>query len=108
MKRISTTILMLCLFLSILSLPLVSAAEDSWTTMEPMSSARGGMGVAVVDGKIYAIGGHDWGNYFGINEMYDPATNTWTTKTSMPTPRSNFGIAVVENKIYAIGGATGD
>jgi N-acetylneuraminic acid mutarotase len=69
--------------------------------MTPMPSARAWLGVAVVDGKIYAIVGE-------INYEYDAATNSWTTKTAMPTPRSNFGIAVVGNKIYVIGGSTGD
>ncbi len=101
-------LLVLCLVLSTLLLPLVSAAEDSWTSMEPLPTARAGIGVAVVDGKIYAIGGHTWSKYHNTNEVYDPATNTWTNKTSMPTPRSNFGIAVFENKIYTIGGSTGD
>ena len=94
-------LLILCLVLSILSLPLVGAAEDSWTIMEPMPTPRAWLGVAVVDGKIYAI-------VSGINYEYDPLTNSWTTKTPMPTPRSIFGIAVVENKIYIIGGSTGD
>jgi hypothetical protein len=76
--------------------------------MEAMPTARSGLGIAVVDGKIYAIGGSNYLNRFGTNEMYDPATNTWTTKTSMPTPRSSFGVAIVENKIYVIGGSTGD
>ncbi|MFZ7138956.1 MAG: Kelch repeat-containing protein, partial [archaeon] len=84
------------------------AADDFWITLEPMPTARSGLGVAVVDGKIYAIGGGTWGNYFGTNEMCDPDTNGWITKTSMPTPRSSFGIAVIENKIYCIGGYTDD
>jgi N-acetylneuraminic acid mutarotase len=92
-------VLLLILYFAISSLPLVRAAEDSWETMEPMPTARFRIGVAVVDGKIYAIDG-------GINYEYDPATNSWTTKTPMPTPRSSFGIAVVENKIYVIGGST--
>jgi ribosomal protein S8 len=75
--------------------------EDSWTTMEPMPTARAWLGVAVVDGKIYAIVDE-------INYEYDPSTNSWTTKTPMPTPRNGFGIAVVENKIYCVGGSTGD
>jgi len=89
------------------STSIVWAAEDSWTTMAQMPTARKGLGVAVIDGKIYAIGGGTWSNYFGTNEMYDPATNTWTAKTPMPTPRSHFGIAVIDNKIYCIGGGTG-
>lgn len=85
---------------------LVSADEvtgDFWTTMQPMPTARSRLGVAVVNGKIYAIGGYN-GSYLNTNEMYDPATDTWTTKKPMPTPRCDFGIAVYQNKIYCIGG----
>ena len=64
-----------------------------------MPTARSGFGVAVVNGKIYAIGGGSV-----VNEMYDPKTDTWTTKAPMPTARSGFGIAVVQNKIYVMGG----
>ena len=107
-KRVALFLLLIPCFI-LVALPtteIAKAAEDSWTIMEAMPTIRAGIGVAVVDGKIYAIGGHTWGNYLGTNEMYDSATNTWTTKTSMPTPRGNFGIAVVENKIYVIGGGT--
>ena len=82
----------------------VRAVEDSWTTLKPVPTIRSRLGVAVVNGKIYAIGGRNDGGYLSTNEEYDPATNTWTTKTPMPTPRSDFGIAVVNNKIYCIGG----
>ncbi len=79
------------------------ASDDSWITMAPMPTARGGLGVAVVNGKIFAIGGIAG----GVNEMYDPATNTWTTKAPMPTARWLFGIAAYQNKIYCIGGMSG-
>jgi N-acetylneuraminic acid mutarotase len=86
-------------------------AEDSWETKASMQQARAGLGVAVVNGKIYAIGGTtlagSWpytGGIVATNEEYDPATNTWSFKKPMPTPRKNFGIAVYNNKIYCIGG----
>ena len=50
-----------------------------------MPTARSNLGVAVVDGKIYAIGGYN-GNNLGTNEMYDPENNTWTTKTVLWFP----------------------
>ena len=84
--------------------------DNSWQTKAPMSQARTGLGVAVVDGKIYAIGGyteHDDDvpvNGVGTNERYDPETDTWITLTPMPTPRGNFAIAAYEGKIYCIGG----
>jgi N-acetylneuraminic acid mutarotase len=106
--RRATLILLLILCSLMVTLPnveTVRAAEDSWTIMEPMSTARAWLGVAVVDGKIYAIGGSY--DSFGVEE-FDPVTNTWATKTPMPTPRIYFGIAVVDNKIYTIGGDSGN
>lgn len=85
-----------------------SATENSWTTMASMPTGRLGAGVAVVNGKIYVIGGGGEGGYLGTNEEYDPATNTWVTKKPMPTPRAGFAIAVYKNKIYCIGGGPGN
>ena len=85
--------------------PVSAASEDSWTSKAPMLTAREDLGVAVVDGRIYAIGGHNSSfSLVGANEMYDPASNTWITLTPMPTARADFGIAVYQNKIYVIGG----
>jgi N-acetylneuraminic acid mutarotase len=81
--------------------------DDSWIALEPMTTARSGLGVAVVGGKIYAIGGQNGDGVLNVNEEYDPVTNQWTSKTSMPTARSDFAIAVFQNKIYVIGGTNG-
>jgi N-acetylneuraminic acid mutarotase len=84
----------------------VGASEDAWSTMAPMPTARMLLGVGVVNGKIYAIGGtaDSYGPYVSANEEYDPMTNSWTTKKPMPTATIGFGVAVYQNKIYAIGG----
>lgn len=106
----SVIFIVICLFccstVLTLVIPTAKATVDSWTTLASMPTAREQLGVAAVDGKIFAIGGrNDWINrYLGINEMYDPATNTWVEKAPMPTPRIDFAIAVYENKIYVIGG----
>ena len=95
-------------------LPPVEIPGGSWSQKQSMNWARGGLGVAAVNGKIYAIGGcSENGNYLprpisgfvGTNEEYDPVADTWTIKASMPTPRSNFAIAACKDKIYCIGGA---
>jgi len=96
-----TLLLILCSLL--VALPItdtVKAAEESWITLEPMPTAEKGLGAAVVNGRIYAIGSN-------VNYEYDPATDTWTAKTSMPTPRTGFGIAVYQDRIYVIGGRYG-
>jgi len=90
-----------------------TGTSNPWNSKAQMPTPRYDLGVAVVDGKIYAIGGRTGEAYagevvpLGTNEMYDPATNTWTTKASMPTPRFYFAIAVFEKKIYVMGGQKG-
>jgi len=86
----------------------VRAAQDSWATMEPMPTERAWLGVAVVDGKIYAIGGANPSGALNTTEEFDPATDTWTTKTSKPTPDHAFGTAVWQNKIYCISGGVNE
>jgi len=78
--------------------------ENTWASKAPMQVSRGDFGVAVVNGKIYAIGGVGSLQYLSTNEEYDPVTDTWTFKEPMPTPRAYFGIAVYQNRIYVIGG----
>ena len=104
-RRIVSTIIILALLFSAVAGTLsVYAAEDSWVPKAAMHEARSSAGVAVVNGKIYAIGGAGKDGFSATNEEYDPTTNTWTFKAPMPTPRSAFGIAVCQNKIYCIGG----
>ena len=89
---------------------------DTWERKANMPTARSGVSVSVVDGKIYAIGGEtikkiayhkSWTNEtkeLPTVEMYDPVTDTWTQKADMPTPRKTK-TCVVDGKIYAIGGS---
>ena len=96
-------VLVVSLFLSTFQFPFAGAAENEWTARTRMPTARGGVGVAVVNGKIYAIGGLNNDTQLAVNEEYNPVTDTWTTRTPMPTARSGFAIAVYQNKIYCIG-----
>jgi N-acetylneuraminic acid mutarotase len=98
----------LVLLFPILSIQYIEAANDSWTTKMSMPAAVVGHGAAVVDGKLYIIGGSNY-DVWVVNTtlQYDPSLDTWSKRASMPTARSNFGIAVYENKIYCIGGDVG-
>ena len=101
-------VLVVSLFLYTFQFPFAGAVENEWTTVESMHTARAGLGVAVVNGKIYAIGGLSNNVQLSVNEEYNPVTDTWTKKASMPTARSGFATAVYQNKIYCIGGTVGD
>ena len=92
------TLLFLLASCIVVTKPVSSSAEvvaGTWASKALMHVARSNLGVAVVDGKIYAIGGViDNGAVTGANEEYDPAMDTWTFRKPMPTPRSDFCVEV--------------
>ena len=96
--------------LQVLVLPPPARPDPSTVALPParktdMPTARTSFSTAVVNGKIYAIGGGPYeAVVLGTVEMYDPVTETWTQKTDMPTARYGLSTAVVNGKIYAIGG----
>ncbi|MDQ1318536.1 MAG: kelch-like protein 18, partial [Candidatus Poribacteria bacterium] len=77
-----------------------------WKQKGDMPIPRTGTCSAVINGKIYVIGGSiiAAGVPVSIVEEYDPIKDTWTRKADMPTPRFLATAAVVEDKIYVIGG----
>ena len=96
-------------------------ANDTWKALAPLPTKRGSTTAAVVNGKVYVIGGATTNEgskeqgihparphrVVGTNEVYDPATNIWGTRRSMPTPRNHVANGVVNSKIYVIGGRLG-
>ena len=81
---------------------------DSWTSKAPMPTPRHHIASAVVDGKIYVIGGRHTGlqqTQLDNNEMYDPFSDTWTSKAPMPTNRSGLAAAAsADGNVYVFGG----
>jgi len=81
--------------------------SPQWLSMAPMPTPRGYAIIAVVNAKIYVIGGVLANNSLSnANEEYDPGLNVWTKKAPMPTSRSQHACGVVNNKIYVIGGSS--
>jgi N-acetylneuraminic acid mutarotase len=86
----------------------ITFACDCWMTKASMPTARTYLGVAAINGILYAVGGHITGGAGGAIlatlEAYDPASNTWTTKAPMPTARYLLATAAVNGVLYAVGG----
>ena len=101
------------------------AAANEWRVISELPTPRGRFATAVVEGKIYLIGGTPLENLRGVErpelgpgirrgpfgmslvEVYDPETNTWERLTDMPTVRSSAKVAVVNGKIYVLAGDVG-
>ncbi|XP_078257991.1 kelch-like protein 8 isoform X3 [Rhinoraja longicauda] len=87
------------------SIECYSISKNSWFFAPEMNSRRRHVGVISVDGKIYAVGGHDGNEHLGSMEVFDPMTNKWMMKASMNTKRRRgISLASLGGPIYAIGG----
>ena len=100
------------------------AAANEWRVISELPTQRSEFATAVVEGKIYLMGGtlfeHErgvrrenepgiWRGPFGMSlmEVYDTETNTWERLTNMPTVRSGAKAAVVAGRIYVLAGRVG-
>ena len=81
--------------------------SDTWTAAADLNTPRGALVAAVVQGKIYAMGGVSAQGNVGDVEEYDPAADTWVHRSPMPTARDHIAAAVVDEKIYVFGGRLG-
>lgn len=79
--------------------------RDEWERLPPMPTARGGLGAAVVDGRLIAVGGEQPTGVFDTVQAYDIASSSWSELAPLRTPRHGLGAAAVGSSLYAISGA---
>ena len=68
---------------------------SAWEEVAPMATARQEHAVAVLDGKLYAVGGYhnDDGRLSSV-ERYDPVTNAWEAAAPLTNARCFHAITV--------------
>jgi hypothetical protein len=78
-----------------------------WRALEGLSTVRNGLAGVALDGRIYALGGHNNAIYLSSVERFDARTNLWERVAEMTTPRYALAAVVLDGRIYAIGGHSG-
>ncbi|NWW84234.1 KLH18 protein, partial [Rhynochetos jubatus] len=81
---------------------------NRWEKCQPMTTARSRVGVAVVNGLLYAIGGYDGQLRLSTVEVYNPEMDSWSKVESMNSKRSAMGTVVLDGQIYVCGGYDGN
>lgn len=81
-----------------------------WQERSFMSYKRCYLATAVLDDKIYALGGHQGKGTARLKsaEVYNPSTNQWDDIADMRCARSDFAAVAYKGTIIAIGGFNGD
>ncbi len=84
-------------------------ATDAWKTLPPLSSPRGAIGAAALEGKVHAIGGRGLDvKTVPTHEVYDPATRQWSPAAPLPVKRDHMAVIAARGVIHVIGGRLDD
>eukprot|EP01018_Ginkgo_biloba_P035253 Gb_18786 [translate_table: standard] len=76
-----------------------------WSVLAKMKVARYEFACAVVNGLVYAVGGHGvGGENLSSVEVFDPQENSWTLIESLRCPRWGCFACGLEGKLYVMGG----
>lgn len=89
--------------------PIVSGG---WRQAAPAPTARTEVSAAVVDGRIYLIGGFAplrFGNLLRLSvsdtvEVYDPGRDLWRRSVSLPVPLHHAAAVSMGRRLFVIGG----
>ncbi|WP_326536735.1 Kelch repeat-containing protein [Pseudorhodoferax sp.] len=84
-----------------------------WERLADAPSARNSAASAVIDGKLYVVGGRQAlpqpdGSLRQVNlatlEVFDPASGAWTTRAPLPQAQGGLAAAAHRGKLYVFGG----
>ncbi|XP_033746483.1 kelch-like protein 17 [Pecten maximus] len=86
--------------------------SNSWHHLTTLPETRHHLGVAMLDGFLFVIGGSillkddidNLANPTDVNFRYDPINNFWSRIASLRQPRMYLSVCVLEGILYAIGG----
>lgn len=87
--------------------------SQTWSRGIDAPSARNSAASAVIDGRIYVVGGRQYlqqpdGSAVNVNsaalEVFDPASGLWSVRAPMPQAAGGLAAAAVDGKLYVFGG----
>ncbi|KKT40338.1 MAG: Kelch repeat type 1-containing protein [Candidatus Collierbacteria bacterium GW2011_GWA2_46_26] len=81
---------------------------DRWQRLADMPTKRCALGLAYLDGKIYAVGGADNKRPLSAFEEYDVEKNQWKNLPDMPTAREHLFSVTIQRFVYVLGGYQND
>src|SRR4029453_3659456 len=77
-----------------------------WVTLPQMPAPRAAAGAAILNGKLYVVGGVEAPGRLATDAFaYDLARGRWSLAAG-PRPREHLGAAALGNTIYAVAGRT--
>jgi non-specific serine/threonine protein kinase len=80
------------------------AAPPAWQGRTPAPTARQEVASAVVDGRIWVVGGLTAAGASSVVEVYDPATDRWASGPDLPVALHHPAAAAYRGEVVVLGG----
>jgi hypothetical protein len=89
--------------------PLVQAFDlqtGRWSDRAPLPRGLNHVGLAALDGKLYAFGGFAAQNRDAVADanVYDPVADAWTPLPPLPVPLGSISVTPLDGKLHLVGG----
>jgi len=78
---------------------------EVWQELGSMNVPRSELGLALLDGSIYAVGGWEGSHRLDSVERYNRATNTWSMIANLKMAVTSPAVVALEGLLYVTGGA---
>ena len=78
---------------------------DAWQEMADMRVPRSELGLAMLDGCVYAVGGWEGTSRLDSVERFDPDTNKWSDVPSLKMAVTSPAVVANDGALYVTGGA---
>jgi N-acetylneuraminic acid mutarotase len=89
--------------------PRAYGQSDGWFTRADLMLPRSETSTAVLDGRIYVMGGYPGGRITSdAVQVYDSRTDSWSLGPPLPRPLHHTMTAVVDGRLYLFGGEAGN
>jgi N-acetylneuraminic acid mutarotase len=82
-------------------------AQDSWTELPPLPTARSGLAAAALGDQVFVTGGEALdgsGHTFDELEVFDMRTQTRRSAAPLPTSRHGLAAVAYDGRIYVLAG----
>lgn len=88
------------------SVEMLDPRMDRWQLLPHMEDPRRFHGTAVLQGKLWVLGGENRTcDYISTVEIYDPRNQCWSQQTPLTHAKAHLTAEVLQQQIHAIGGS---
>jgi N-acetylneuraminic acid mutarotase len=77
---------------------------SAWTPAPTLPAPRAAGGAAILDGKVYLVGGVGMDGFLATTHVFDPAAGAYAEAAPLPVPRDHLTVMALGGMVYALAG----